>query len=144
MFCCPKKICNLKGKELFLFGMRVAFGLWLLYIGLMKWISGPFGFVDYLTNSFSATWAPAFLVVGLGWIILVLEPLVGLWLLSAKKQRLAWLASCDLMFLLMFGQTMLQEYATVANNWQYVVLTLACAALTDPECKAEESCLQES
>lgn len=36
------------------------------------------------------------------------------------------------MFLLAFGQTILMKPDVIAN-WQYLVLTLFCAALSDPE-----------
>ena len=127
---------SLKGRELFLFGARWGFGFWLLYVGASKWMGGPGGFVGYISSSFAETWAPAALLVVLGWVIIIAEPLVGLWILTGRAAKLAWIAAAKLMFILMFGQTMLQQYATVANNWQYCILCLACAALT--ECDSKE------
>ena len=132
------KLCEtlkLTGTDLFLFGARWAFGFWLLYVGATKWLGGPAGFVGYISSSFAETWAPAILLTVLGWIIIVAEPVIGLWLMIGRAAKLAWLAAAKLMFILMFGQTMIQEYGTVANNWQYFFLCLACAALTECDSK---------
>jgi hypothetical protein len=43
-----------------------------------------------------------------------------------------WTATTLLMFLLTIGQTILQK-PEVIGNWQFLVLTLVCAALSDPE-----------
>ena len=75
----------------------------------------------------------------LAWLIVVAEPVLGAWLLSGKRQRAAWTATAKLMFLLMFGQTMLQKHDVVANNWQYFVLALVCAALSEPTLVDAES-----
>ena len=123
--------------QLFRLVMRFYFGVWLLYVGGSKWIpAGPGGFIGYLGSDgqFGASWVPAVLVTVLGWIIVAAEPLLALWLLSGKHERLAWLLTSKLMFMLMFGQTILQQYPAVANNWQYVALALACAALS-PKCQ---------
>jgi len=126
-------ILNKDTREFFLFGLRLSFGFWILYVGLGKWLAGPAGFIGYIVNQFNETWVPELLSSGLGWIIIIAEPLVGLWLLAGVKQRLAWVAASKLMFLLMFGKTILGDYATVANNWQYLVIAIAAAAWTKPE-----------
>ena len=131
-----KPILGLPPREFFLFYARMAFGGWLLYVGAMKWIGGAGGFVGYIGSQFAETWVPMPLVAGLGWFIIIAEPLFGLWLLSGKTPRLAWAATADLMFVLMMGQTILKQFPTVANNWQYVVFAAACAALSSPSCCA--------
>lgn len=132
---CPKEICKLDCKDFFLFGARHAFGVWLLYVGLSKWIfTGSGNFVGYIEQTFAATWAPGIMITALAWIILVAEPILGLLLIIGKCQRCVWLITAKLMFILMFGQTMIQKYDTVANNWQYVVLALVCAAMCGPVC----------
>lgn len=150
MFCC-KKIDAMSASQLFVFGARLTFGPWLLFVGLMKWINGYSGFVGYLSNEFStgAAWLPAPIVLLTTWIILFAEPLIGLWIITGISQRCAWLAATMLMFMLTLGQTMLTQYATVANNWQYLVLTLVCAGLSSNNsccgekktcCNTENSC----
>jgi len=125
------QIIDLRGRDLFLFGARLSFGCWLTYVGLMKWLGGPVGFIGYIVGTFEKTWVPELLATGLGWIIIIAEPVIGLWLLAGIKPRWAWIGTAKLMFLVMFGKTILQDFATVANNWQYLVLALACAALTE-------------
>ncbi len=119
-------------RRFFLLGMRVFFGLWLLYAGLFKWISiGPRAFVGMITEMFDPTWSPHGLNVVLAWVILVSEPLLALFILSGVKARLAWTLTALLMFMLVCGQSILMKPDVVAN-WQYLVLVVACAALSDP------------
>ena len=43
-------------RRFFLFGIRLFFGLWLLYVGLSKWIFMGVGmFVGYITAEFDKT-----------------------------------------------------------------------------------------
>jgi hypothetical protein len=120
-------------RRFFLFGMRFFFGAWLLYVGLYKWVAmGPEVFVGYITAEFDQTWSPHLLNVLLAWLILIAEPLLAALILAGKRARLVWTLTALLMFLLTLGQTILLKPEVIAN-WQYLVLTLACAALSDPE-----------
>ena len=117
----------------FLCGMRFFFGLWLLYVGLMKWIFiKPAVFVSMITAEFDKTWSPHLLNVLLAWLILIAEPVLALFILSGKKPRLAWTLASLLMFMLTLGQTILMKPDVIAN-WQYLVLTLVCAALSESD-----------
>ena len=119
-------------RRFFLFGMRFCFGLWLLYVGLAKWISiGPDKFVGFITADFDKTWSPHALNVVLAWLIIIAEPVLAVLILSGKKARLVWALTALLMFLLTIGQTILMKPDVIAN-WQYLVLVLVCAALGDP------------
>jgi uncharacterized membrane protein YphA (DoxX/SURF4 family) len=120
-------------RRFFLFGMRLFLGAWLLYVGLYKWVAmGPEVFVGYITAEFDQTWSPHLLNVLLAWLILIAEPLLAALILAGKRARLVWTLTALLMFLLTLGQTILLKPEVIAN-WQYLVLTLACAALSDPE-----------
>jgi uncharacterized membrane protein YphA (DoxX/SURF4 family) len=126
------KQCDYDTKHFFLFGMRVFFGSWLLYVGLTKWIMfGPEAFVGHITAEFDKTWSPHQLNVLLAWLIMIAEPVLALFILSGKKERMAWMTTSMLMFLLVIGQTILMKPDVIAN-WQYLVLTLVCASLSDP------------
>lgn len=125
-------ILSRDARSFFLLGMRVFFGVWLLYVGLVKWISiGPSAFTGFIAAEFDKTWSPHALNVALAWIIIVTEPLFGAWILSGWKPRLAWAMTALLMFQLVMGQTLLKKPEVIAN-WEYLVLTLACAALAAP------------
>ncbi|MBN8550542.1 MAG: DoxX family membrane protein [Deltaproteobacteria bacterium] len=133
------QICSYDSRRFFLLGMRVYFGIWLLYLGLIKWFMfGASGFVNMIADQFDKTWSPHALNVSLGWLILFAEPLGALFILSGIKPRLAWGLASLLMFLLAFGQTLLMK-PDVGQNWMYVFAALVCAALSDPEecCKAK-------
>jgi uncharacterized membrane protein YphA (DoxX/SURF4 family) len=127
------EIWNYNTVRFFLWGIRIFFGFWLLYVGLSKWIfMGPDIFVGYITSQFDKTWSPHFLNVLLAWLIMCAEPVLAVLILSGRKARKVWLLTSLFMFLLAFGQTILMKPEVIAN-WQYLVLTLACAALSDPE-----------
>ena len=120
-------------RKFFLCGMRFFFGAWLMYAGLFKWLAmGPNAFVGYITAEFDKTWSPHLLNVLLAWLIIVAEPVLAALILSGKRARLVWTLTTLLMFLLVIGQSILMKPDVIAN-WQYLVLTLVCAALSDPE-----------
>ena len=120
-------------RRFFLFGVRLFFGAWLLYVGLSKWIlMGPGAFVGYITAQFDKTWSPHALNVFLAWLILIAEPVLALLILSGRKARMVWTLASLLMFLLTIGQTILMKPDVIAN-WQFLVLVLLCAALSDPD-----------
>ena len=120
-------------RRFFLFGVRLFFGLWLLYVGLSKWIfMGPAVFVGDVTAQFDKTWSPHVLNVLLAWLIMIAEPVLALLILSGKKARKVWTLASLFMFLLTIGQTILMKPDVIAN-WQFLVLVLLCAALSDPD-----------
>lgn len=126
-------------RRFFLFGIRLFFGLWLLYVGLSKWIfMGPGMFVGYITDQFDKTWSPHILNVLLAWLIMVAEPVLAALILSGKKARKVWTLTSLFMFLLTIGQTILMK-PDVIGNWQYLVLVLLCAALSDPDPLEEDA-----
>ena len=120
-------------RRFFLSGIRFFFGLWLLYVGLMKWIfMGPDTFVGYITTQFDKTWSPHMLNFLLAWLIMFAEPVLAVLILSGRKARQVWTLASLFMFLLTIGQTILMKPDVIAN-WQYLVLTLTCAALSEPD-----------
>ena len=120
-------------RRYFVLAMRLSFGVWLLYAGLMKWlVIKPQAFVGMITTMFDATWSPHALNVALAWLIMTAEPVLALWILTGKRARLAWTCTAALMFLLVLGQSLLMKPDVIAN-WQYLVLTWACASLSDPD-----------
>ena len=127
------EILNYDTRRFFLFGIRFSFGAWLLYAGLSKWIfMGPGVFVGYIAAQFDKTWSPHMLNVSLAWLILVAEPVLAVLILSGRKARIVWTLTSMLMFLLTIGQTILMKPDVIAN-WQFLVLVLLCAALSDPD-----------
>jgi len=120
-------------RRFFLFGVRFFFGVWLLYAGVSKWVfMGPGMFVGYITTQFDKTWSPHILNVSLAWLILLAEPVLALLILSGRKARKVWTLASLFLFLLTIGQTILMKPDVIAN-WQYLVLVLLCAALSDPD-----------
>ena len=133
--------CNWEPRKYFVQGMRLFFGSWLLYVGLMKWLAiGPENFVGFITTEFDKTWSPHGLNVFLAWVIICAEPLLALLILSGKRARDVWMLTSMFMFMLTIGQTILMKPDVIAN-WQYVVLTLACAALRESSTKTSSACI---
>jgi hypothetical protein len=93
---------------------------------------GPGMFVGYITAQFDKTWSPHILNVLLAWLIMIAEPVLALLILSGKKARKVWTVTSLFMFLLTIGQTILMK-PDVITNWQFLVLVLVCAALSDPD-----------
>jgi len=120
-------------RRFFLFGIRLFFGGWLLYVGLSKWIfMGPGVFVGHIAAQFDKTWSPHILNVSLAWLIMAAEPVLAILILSGRKARTVWTLTSLFMFLLTIGQTILMKPDVIAN-WQFLVLVLLCAALSDPD-----------
>ena len=120
-------------RRFFVLGVRVFFGLWLLYVGLTKWfLMGPVTFAGYITGQFDKTWSPHWLNTVLAWLILIAEPILAVLILSGLKPRWVWTLTALFLFLLTIGQTILMKPDVIAN-WQYLVLILVCAALSEPE-----------
>jgi len=127
--------CHQETRRFFLGGMRFFFGVWLLYVGLWKWlVLGPHTFVGAITTEFDKTWSPHRLNVLLAWLIMIAEPVLATLILSGKKARTAWTLTALFMFLLTLGQTILMKPDVIAN-WQYLVLALVCAALSEPDAR---------
>jgi uncharacterized membrane protein YphA (DoxX/SURF4 family) len=120
-------------RRFFLFGIRLFFGSWLLYVGLSKWLfMGPVTFIGYIASQFDKTWSPHILNVFLAWLILVAEPVLAILILSGWKARKVWTLASLFMFLLVIGQTILMKPDVIAN-WQFLALVLLGAALSDPD-----------
>lgn len=120
-------------RRYFLCGIRFAFGLWLLYVGLSKWIlMGPATFIGYITADFDKTWSPHLLNVVLGWLIVIAEPVLAAAILTGWRPRAVWTLVSLFMFMLVIGQTILMKPDVIAN-WQYLILTLVCAAFSDAD-----------
>lgn len=126
------EILTYEARRFFLALIRLFFGLWLLYVGLSKWIFiGPRAFVGFIADAFDKTWSPHVLNVLLAALILAAEPILALLLLSGRKARIVWTVTSLFLFMLTIGQTILMKPDVIAN-WQYLLLALACAALSDP------------
>jgi uncharacterized membrane protein YphA (DoxX/SURF4 family) len=139
------KCCEMESKDLFVLSSRLLFGAWLLYLGLSKiFILGPETFVGYINAEFAKTWSPPVLTTLLAWLILIAEPILGALLILGRKLRCVWMLTALLMFTLMFGQTLLQKFDVVFNNWAYTIFCIACASMAKKEdsscCSSKTSC----
>lgn len=130
---------NYDARRFFLLAVRICFGIWLMYAGFFKWFSiGGGAFADAIAADFDKTRSPHMLNIALACLIFVAEPVLALFLLSGRQQRIAWTLTAALMFLLTLGQSILMKPDVIAN-WQYLVLTIVCAALSDPPRLSQET-----
>ena len=146
--CCSIK--NLSPKDFFLTLLGVTFGLWLMWVGLSKWIFfGPTGFLGYIQSDFAKTFLPPVLITFTGWVILIAEPLLGfLLLLSRGRCRLCWLMTTALLFMLLIGKTITGDYQTISYIWHYLVLAIVAGAFAGSCCESSScsssKCCDES
>ncbi len=126
--CCSDSACGKKPAVTFICLMGKLLGIWLLYIGIVKWVGGPDQFVGYIGTQFANTFSPAPLNTLLGWLIIIAEPVIGLWLIVGCSPCLAWLSTTLLFFALTMGQTILGSQ-NVSDNWNYTILSAVCFAI---------------
>lgn len=118
-------------RRYFLLLMRIGFGIWLLYAGVMKWVGGIAAFIEQIQVMFEKSWPPAPLVTLLAWVIAIAEVVLALLILIGWKPRLVWTLTAALMFTLMMGLCIL-VMPNAVDNWQFIVLASVCAALSGP------------
>ena len=88
---------KLDARAFFLEGMRFFFGSWLLYVGGVKWFQfGAEAFIGMITSEFDKTWSPHLLNAFLAWVILIAEPLLGIFILAGVQRRMIWSATAAL------------------------------------------------
>jgi len=124
-----KKLCEMGSAECACYLFRLFFGFWLAYVGLTKWVVfGTAGFHTWLAQEFAKTWVSGALLTFTGWIILIAEPLLGIWLILGIAKKAAWFLTACLLFMLVMGKTIQMDYPTVFCNWIYCLLALAAGA----------------
>jgi uncharacterized membrane protein YphA (DoxX/SURF4 family) len=83
------------------------------------------GTVHYFQTQFADTWLPESLVTLHGYVTPFAEVLIVLWLLTGVRLQAGWVFASLFMVSLAFGQMVLREYASAADDFNYVLL---CAA----------------
>jgi len=112
----------------------------LAYAGLYKLlVIGLPGFIGYMQTTFAKTWVPEALVSYSSYAIVAAEVLLCICLVVGVLPRIAWVLTAILMFGLLVGQTVLQDYNNVANIWQYLILCIVCASLNPCPCLKDSS-----
>ena len=99
--------------------LRVALGLNICLHGVVRWFGGLRGFAESLLPMFQKTPLPSWSVFGFGYLLPILEAIVGASLLFGFQTRRALILGAALMLVLTFGSTLRQDWSTVGIQLTY-------------------------
>jgi thiosulfate dehydrogenase (quinone) large subunit len=97
--------------------LRVALGLDIFLHGVVRWAGGLRHFADPLVIAFQKTPLPHWSVLDFGYVLPIIEAVLGAAILIGFQTRRALIAGGVLMFVLIFGSSLRQD-------WQIVGLQL--------------------
>lgn len=111
--------------------LRWTLGLLFLVSGVSK-IPKLGGFVKgYLVPAFEKTFLPGWMVAVYGYALPFVEFGLGVLLLIGLFRNCTLLLAGATLITLAFGQMLLQQHATVANIFLYILMTAAALVLSD-------------
>jgi thiosulfate dehydrogenase [quinone] large subunit len=99
--------------------LRVTLGLNICLHGVVRWIKGLHSFAELLVPMFAKTPLPQWSVYDFGYVLPILEALVGAAVLFGLETRRALLAGSILMLILMFGSALREDWSTVGVQLTY-------------------------
>ena len=102
--------------------LRLSFASLFLATALMKLQGGIGGTIAYYQSTFADSMLPGFLVTFHASIIMILEFVLGIWLLTGFKLKWAWIASALTLITLAFGLIFVRQYPGVSDNFIYVLM----------------------
>jgi thiosulfate dehydrogenase [quinone] large subunit len=102
--------------------LRVTLGLNIFLHGVVRWTKGLHSFAESLVPLFAKTPLPPWSVFDFGYVIPILEALVGAAILFGLQTRRALQAGSALMLVLMFGSSLREDWPTVGIQLTYSVV----------------------
>jgi thiosulfate dehydrogenase [quinone] large subunit len=99
--------------------LRIALGLNICLHGVVRWTAGLKNFAESLLPMFQKTPLPAWSVMSFGYVLPIVETLVGACLLFGFQTRRALILGSILMLVLTFGSTLRQDWPTVGIQLTY-------------------------
>ena len=99
--------------------LRVTLGLNICLHGLVRWFGGLRVFAESLVPMFQKTPLPSWSVYGFGYLLPILEAIVGASVLFGFKTRRALILGAALMLALTFGSSLRQDWPTVGIQLTY-------------------------
>lgn len=102
--------------------LRVTLGLNICLHGAVRWLKGLHSFAELLVPLFAKTPLPPWIVFDFGYVLPVLEAVVGAAVLFGLQTRRALLAGSILMLVLMFGSSLREDWPTVGIQLTYSVV----------------------
>ena len=102
--------------------LRVTLGLNICLHGVVRWTKGLHSFAESLVPLFAKTPLPPWSVFDFGYVLPILEALVGAAVLFGLQNRRALQAGSILMLVLMFGSSLREDWPTVGIQLTYSVV----------------------
>ena len=102
--------------------LRVTLGLNICLHGVVRWTKGLHSFAESLVPLFANTPLPPWSVFDFGYVIPILEAIVGAAVLFGLQTRRALQAGSILMLVLMFGSSLREDWSTVGIQLTYSVV----------------------
>jgi len=109
----------LRGAALSYALLRVALGLNICLHGVVRWALGLRNSAESLLRMFQKTPLPAWSVYSLGYVLPIVEALVGACILFGFQTKRALISGSVLMLVLTFGSTLRQDWPTVGIQLMY-------------------------
>jgi thiosulfate dehydrogenase [quinone] large subunit len=110
--------------------LRIGLALNICMHGAVRWIAGLAKFAGSLVPMFQKSPLPVWSVYAFGYMLPVVEAIIGACVLLGFQTRRALIAGSVLMLILTFGSTLRQDWPTVGIQLTYsVVYSLLLAAV---------------
>jgi thiosulfate dehydrogenase [quinone] large subunit len=110
--------------------LRIALGLNISMHGIIRWAAGLRSFAESLLPMFQKTPLPPWAVYNFGYLLPIVEAIIGACVLFGFQTRRALISGSVLMLFLTFGSTLRQDWPTVGIQLTYsVVYSLLLAGI---------------
>lgn len=103
--------------------MRLSIATLMFTAALLKVPHGIDGTVGYYMSLFQNSLLPAFMVKAHASVIMIVEFILGFWLLSGIKIRAAWIVTSLVLVSLAIGMIFAGKYDVASDNYVYVVIS---------------------
>jgi thiosulfate dehydrogenase [quinone] large subunit len=110
--------------------LRIALGLNISMHGIIRWAAGLRSFAESMLPMFQKTPLPPWSVYNFGYLLPIVEAIIGACVLFGFQTRRALISGSVLMLFLTFGSTLRQDWPTVGIQLTYsVVYSLLLAGI---------------
>lgn len=110
--------------------LRIALGLNICLHGVVRWTVGLRNFAESLLPMFQKTALPVWSVYAFGYVLPIVEAVIGACVLFGFRTRRALISGSVLMLVLTFGSTLRQDWPTVGIQLTYsLVYSLLLAGI---------------
>ena len=112
---------QMSNKQLALFFLRFVTGINFLMHGAVRILGDYSGFASGMVDNFSEAFLPDFSVLLLGYVIPIVELVIGLILITGIFLKFGLIIAFLLMAVLIFGMSLLQEWGVVGTQMIYLI-----------------------